>query len=282
MHRGGGSACRREQTGERVNLKAFFVAALSSALDVGVAVPDDVIRHTTPEVLSQHLPRPLWARLLTACLGAPRVDAQLIVETVGVPNLCEHVPAQIIWACIQEIAQRSLAGSTAASVSSVVANAGSTAAKASDMPFSRTQPTPVARPLPLATPPPPAAEPRASATPPTGTPVPIPAPGSHGEHEPEPSRGRPPVGQRFRPTNTGVNRATPNTVPSTRRPQAQATQPTPPVAAEPPRPKRGQTEGDFDLETFVGGKDDWKNVLAVEDEQLVDWSASEETVNKPR
>ena len=27
-----------------------------------------------------------------------------------------------------------------------------------------------------------------------------------------------------------------------------------------------------------GGKDDWKNALAVEDEQLVDWSAADETV----
>jgi hypothetical protein len=45
-----------------------------------------------------------------------------------------------------------------------------------------------------------------------------------------------------------------------------------------PRVKRGQTDGDFDLETFVGGKDDWKNALAVEDEQLVDWSAADETV----
>ncbi|HEX8111723.1 MAG TPA: hypothetical protein VF516_28525, partial [Kofleriaceae bacterium] len=47
----------------------------------------------------------------------------------------------------------------------------------------------------------------------------------------------------------------------------------------PPRVKRGQTESDYiDSETFVGGKDDWKNALAVEDEQLVDWSAADETV----
>jgi hypothetical protein len=93
-----------------VNLKAFFVATLSSALDLGIAVPDDVLRHVTPDVLAHNLPRPLWARLLTACVGAPRVDAQLVVETIGVPNLCEHVPAPIIWACIEEIAQRSLGG----------------------------------------------------------------------------------------------------------------------------------------------------------------------------
>ena len=108
VHRGGRGARRREQDGGHVNLKAFFVATLSTALDLGIAVPDDVIRHVTPDVLAAHLPRPLWARLLTACVGAARVDAQLVVETIGVPNLCEHVPVAILWQCISEIAQRSL------------------------------------------------------------------------------------------------------------------------------------------------------------------------------
>ena len=110
MYRRRGRACRGQQDGGLVNLKAFFVATLQSALDLGIAIPDDVIRHVTPDVLAANLPRPLWARLLTACVGAPQVDAQLVVETIGVPNLCEHVPAQIIWACIEELAERSLGG----------------------------------------------------------------------------------------------------------------------------------------------------------------------------
>ncbi|MBC7977473.1 MAG: hypothetical protein H7138_21065, partial [Myxococcales bacterium] len=93
-----------------MNLKAFFVATVSTALEQGIAVADDVIRHVTPDVLAASLPRPLWARLITACLGAPRVDAQLVVETLGVPNLCEHIPAPILWACIAEIGQRALSG----------------------------------------------------------------------------------------------------------------------------------------------------------------------------
>jgi hypothetical protein len=80
-----------------MNVKAFLVDALGGALDLGVATPDDVLRHVTPDLLAEYLPRPLWARLLTACLGAPRVDAQLVVETIGVPNLCEHLPSPIIW-----------------------------------------------------------------------------------------------------------------------------------------------------------------------------------------
>jgi hypothetical protein len=253
-----------------VNLKGFFVATLQSALDLGIAIPDDVLRHVTPDVLAAHLPRPLWARLLTACLGASRVDAQLIVETLGVPNLCEHVPVPIIWACIREIGQRSLEGGV------VIATAAA----------SPSRPISAARPIPLATPPPPAIEPKAAiATPPPPTAVGphIPTPATPEAELDASGRPRVPPGQRFRPSSTGIGRLAANS--SQRRPQAQATPPAPPAPPEPPadrgsapRVKRGSTEADFDLETYVGGKDDWKNALAVEDEQLVDWSASDETV----
>jgi len=260
-----------------VNLKAFFVTTLSSALDLGIAIPEDVLRHVTPDVLAANLPRPLWARLLTACLGAPRVDAQLVVETIGVPNLCEHIPAHIIWGCIQELAVRSLSGVVMVAAEPLVQRA----------PIAAT--APISRPIPLATPPPPpAAEPKVAATPPMGVMGPsIPAPGTApAEQSDLDPAGRPrvPPSQRFRQSSSGIGRLAGNT--GARRPQAQAAPPAPPPVVEPerdrtgnlPRVKRGQTEGDFDLETFVGGKDDWKNALAVEDEQLVDWSAADETV----
>jgi hypothetical protein len=257
-----------------VNLKAFFVATLSSALDLGIAVPDDVVRHVTPDVLSTHLPRPLWARLITACLGAARVDAQLVVETIGVPNLCEHVPATILWDCIQEIGHRSLGGSVVAAPGVSVARAPTPSAHAA-------QPS---RPVPLSTPPPPpATEPRPAEPRPSSVGPSIPSPGT----EDDAARGRAAPGQRFRQSSSGIGRLAASST-AARRPQAQATPPTSPAqppAPEPqadrggpPRVKRGQTEADFDLETYVGGKDDWKNALAVEDEQLVDWSASDETV----
>lgn len=272
MHRGGGGARRREQDGGLVNLKGFFVAALSSALDLGIAIPDDVLRHVTPDVLAANLPRPLWARLLTACVGAPHVDAQLVVETIGVPNLCEHIPAPILWSCIEELALRALGGVVVAAPATGISSWPNAAASSL-----------VSRPVPLATPPPPPpAEPKLAVPPapvPVGPSIPAPLPGSEGDGDAARSRLAP--GQRFRPSNTGIGRLAAQ---SARRPQAQAA-PTPPPPAEPPveraapapRVKRGQTESDFDLETFVGGKEDWKSALAVEDEQLVDWSASEET-----
>jgi hypothetical protein len=248
-----------------VNLKGFFVATLSSALELGIAVPDDVLRHVTPDVLAANLPRPLWARLLTACLGAARVDAQLIVETLGVPNLCEHVPVPIIWACIAEIGQRSLGGVVMAPASTSIS-----------------RPVAAASRMPLATPPPPpTTEPKTAPHPAVAVGPSIPSPAADGVGDGE-VRARVQAGQRFRPSNTGIGRLAATS--GARRPQAQATPPSPPPAVESAaarsdtgaRAKRGPTESDFDLETYVGGKDDWKNALAVEDEQLVDWSASDE------
>ena len=322
MHRGGRGEGGCEQVGELVNLKAFFVATLSSALDLGIAVPDDVLRHVTPDILANNLPRPLWARLLTACVGAPKVDAQLVIETIGVPNLCEHVPANLLWACIDELGKRALDGV-------VMAPANPNASRPNTVPVAVSAPAAAsspagARPMPLATPPPPpAAEPKPPEPKPVAVGPSIPSPLDDND-----SRTRAPAGQRFRPSNTGVGRLATN--PGTqRRPQAQATTPPAnepafdrndraseridriadrgertgerptdrtsdrtldrsgertaeraPVAppAPPGRPRRGQTEADYDLETFVGGKDDWKTALAVEDEQLVDWAASDETV----
>jgi hypothetical protein len=262
VHRCRRGACRGGQDGDLVNVKAFFVTTLQSALDLGIAVPDDVLRHVTPDVLSNHLPRPLWARLLTACVGAPRVDAQLVVETIGVPNLCEHIPAPIIWACIEELAMRALGGVVLAVP--VAASSRPTAAATA----------PQSRPIPLA-PPPPAYPSRITPS----TPMPavgpsIPLPGTTPSEPDERARVAP--SQRFRQSSTGIGRLAAN---NARRPQAHAA---PAPAPEPmidrsaplPRVKRGQTESDVEVETFIGSKDDWKNV---EDEQLVDWSAADET-----
>jgi hypothetical protein len=268
-----------------MNIKGFFVTALSQALDLGMASPDDVLRHVTPELLAESLPRPLWARLLTACLGAPRVDAQLVVETIGVPNLCEHLPSAVIWNCISEIALRSLGREFVPIAVPTHSSLGSGPV--------------MTRPAPLAMTPPPEERPREAPAPrpvavgpaiPAALPTPaasdsladVVAALENDDRPAAPSRARTPTSQRFRQANTGIGRLAAN---NTRRPQA-ATTPTetvPPVATSgsPARShRRGSTEvTDYDLETDI--KDDWKSSLAVEDEQpMVDWSGnSEETQN---
>jgi hypothetical protein len=51
----------------------------------------------TPGILARHLPRGLWAKLLAACLAAPRTDARLLIDTIGVPVICEEVPGKLLW-----------------------------------------------------------------------------------------------------------------------------------------------------------------------------------------
>lgn len=262
-----------------MNIKSFFVTTLSQALDLGLATCEDVTKYVTPDVLAQYLPRPLWARLLTACLGAPKVDATLVVETIGVPNLCEHVPAAIIWACILDVGGRALGNQPLSAPRAV-----SVSTLAS----------------PLAVAPPPPEKPRAQ-TPARGTqPVgpSIPAPGQPASAQvmtdlfneleeedkvippPSPSgRARRPSQDRFRPSNTGIGRLANQ---STRRPAGNAPPPAAPVVdAGTQRSRRGQTEADQDVAQDIS---DWKagaggkDAIAVEDDQLVDWSSSEETV----
>ena len=267
-----------------MNMKSFFVAALQSALDNGVAQNEDLVRHVTPELLAAHLPRPLWARLLTACLGAPNVDATLVVETIGVPNLCEHIPTTVMWTCLAEIGARSLGGELPAFKPRLLPTA-------TPPPISLAAPppenVPVKTPPP---PPPPAMGPGIPAAPMKEALADVFADLERDENTvaappsaPPPSRSRTPTGSgnRFRASNTGIGRLaqpaasapgmTPVAAGQPRRPQAVATEP------NPMRPRRAATEvSEYDVETNVG-QEEWKNALAVDDEQLVDWAASEET-----
>ncbi len=277
-------------------MKTFCVDALQGALDLGLAVPDDVLRHVTPDVLAAHLPRPLWARLLTAALGAPKVDATLVVETVGVANLVEHIPTALIWRSIQDVAARALTGKLPAMiVSTTTPPLGSAVVKptAPERPTPTPAPSRFAAKSPLAPPPPEAVPHSVSAAPsrpvgaspsrPTASGPSIPAPAAEpfaemvselerdgGAQPAGVIRARPPTG-RFRNASTGIGR--PGT-PQQRRPQAQAAPPAP-VAGAKPVVRRGQTEGNDEVETDVS--DFRERELAVDDSQLVDWSASEET-----
>ena len=232
-----------------MNLKAFFVTALSQALELSIATPDDVLRHVTPDVLATHLPRPLWARLLTACLGAARVDAQLVVDTIGVPNLCECVPDLVIWACISEIGRRAIGVDPIAKP-----------------PLSIGTPPREAHRAPITTPPPIVGP---SIPPPTQSLADVVAALEADEHaSSSPQRTRTPTQPRIRQSNTGIGRLA-----NARRPQASAS---PAVEAVRPEVRRPATESDYDMETVV--KEDWK-LAEIEDDELHDWPP-EETVTQ--
>jgi hypothetical protein len=243
-----------------MNIKAFFVDALTAAIDLNIGTPDDVLRHVTPDVLAKHLPRPLWARLLTACLGAPRVDAQLVIETIGVANVCEHVPASIIWGCIADIGARSLG----------------TAADAA--PAGRLQTTQSGRAI-LAPPPDISNAPTANAAPLSIGPS-VPAPTAAladviteleqtDEARVNQLRPRSPTAQRFRQSNTSVG-ARASLTGSGRRPQAVA----PPAPTSLPRPsgRRGtEVSAEPEQPTAVETGEWASREIAVDDSQLVEW-----------
>lgn len=255
-----------------MSLTLFFVDAFTSALDRGMASPADVIRHVTPEVLSLHLPRHLWARLLTACLGAPRVDAGVIVDTIGLPNLCEHMPKPLLWTCLAEIAATALGGIKELPTAPAIAAPAIAAPAIAQVTPARTSTSDT-----LLPPPPSARRPGSSGdSAPAASAAPVEA-ASAVDSGPTRTPARPPsraLGTSRSPVAAGA---------SSRRPQVAATPPMPPPGATPaaavPAPPRSLARDlDFEVETDIHM--DWKEKepIPVTDE-MVDWPAAEETAS---
>lgn len=283
-----------------MSITLFFVDAFTSALDRGIASPNDIIRHVTPDVLATHLPRSLWARLLTACLGAPRVDASTIVDTVGIPNLCEHMPKPLLWTCLAEMAATALGSARISSPSIPVpvaaASSSSSSSSSASGPLVAAAPAPsssAAKPARGSSPemllPPPPVSSRPASNP--GEPIMPPPPAA----EAEPSlRARTPTRPPVR--GLGTSRISSQAGASSRRPQASApatgpgsgpaiplparTAPTAVTVVAPvPQPPR-RDELDFEIETDL--RADWKagqDPIPVGDDQLEDWSPNEETAS---
>jgi hypothetical protein len=296
-----------------MGMKEFLISALGSALELGIGTTDDVLKHITPDVLSVHLPRPLWARLITACLGAPKVNSQLVVDTVGIPNLCEHMPHTLLWNVLADIGLRALGKTGASSIPIPVigaSTASASSASGSIASAARVTPAsgiPVIAPIGKSSPTPQSASNgSAPTTAPAATPTPTPTPAIAPSAPADAPRSRSPSRQPFGRQAGGAGAASrsgalaPSQAPAAaaataRRPQAAAPSPadrTPaptPVTPQPasalvgsrvtpPSPRRGTTATDFDIDTDVRAEA-WKSKdVEVDDDQLIDWSSSEETV----
>ncbi|MBK7535164.1 MAG: hypothetical protein IPI49_07260 [Myxococcales bacterium] len=268
-----------------MSITLFFVDAFTSALERGIATPDALIRHITPDVLAAHLPRTLWARLLTACLGAARVDASTIVDTVGVRNLCEHLPKPLLWGCLADLAATALGGarpSTPAASPASPTKATTSFAAAASAPETLLPPPPMAKPAGTA--------PGAAHAESTGTHSVITSatnPSAAGAADSgsifDAARTRTPTRPPAR--GLGTSRSLSAAGASSRRPQVPATPPTPPPGPTPAagvpapaRPPARRDDLDFEVETDI--HTDWKDKepIPVTDE-MVDWPSAEETAN---
>lgn len=235
---------------------AFFTVALSTALEQGLATAEDVLAFATPEVLSTHVPRPLWARLLTASLGTPGLTAADVVDTLGVANIATHVPGPILWACVQTIGQRALDG------------AEPTAPRAAARSVRAAVPPPpaapaVAAPAPVAPPPEPVVAP-----PPIMPPSPAAAARAQADVEVDSALESLELGDdapAYRPPPAPPGQASRALAgASSRRPQRRSVAPEPGPAAPEPDASRASSRD-----------------LDVLDEQLVEWNANEETKGGP-
>jgi hypothetical protein len=313
------------------SITRFFVDALSGALELGLATPEDVMKHVTPDVLAAHLPRALWAKLLGACLAAPRVDPRLIVDTIGVVDLCANVPGTLLWSILADVAARALGkGLLAAPPPAAVAAKPAEkptekpVEKPAEKPVEKAAEKPVEKPIEKVAekakpvePEKPAEKPpekvtdrpivtRPATSPPVSTRAPTitttqtaaaPAPERNlapamvvdidfeDDEEPAPLEA-PPHSPHRAPTVPGPaaapsrasngSRSPTGAGASSRRPQA-STGPRTSPRTTPPSPRRGAAgSSDFDLDTDVGAAK--QQEVPVDDDQLIDWTSSEETV----
>jgi hypothetical protein len=88
--------------------RKFLSVVIASGLDFEMLTPEDVIRHVSMDVLANHLPPELVAELVDAALQAKEMNATLVLQTLGVESIAEHVPMSILWACVAESASASL------------------------------------------------------------------------------------------------------------------------------------------------------------------------------
>jgi hypothetical protein len=86
--------------------RRFLESAVASGLDYGMVSEEEVLAYVTPEVIAACMPTRLKADLLRACIEAERVDAELVVRTLGIAALAEHAPVPILWQVVVAAGRR--------------------------------------------------------------------------------------------------------------------------------------------------------------------------------
>ena len=87
------------------NRRQWMSILLEEGLRLGVLEPADLLGHMTPSVLATDLPPAVVASLLQAGLSGGGFNADVVISTLGVPTLAEHLPHSVIWACVSQAAE---------------------------------------------------------------------------------------------------------------------------------------------------------------------------------
>lgn len=93
--------------------QAFLREVLGAGLELGHLRAEDVLRHVPPDVLVEVLPKGLVATLFAKALGARALDADLMLATLGLDAICEHVPHQRLWQSVEAAMRQALDGTAA-------------------------------------------------------------------------------------------------------------------------------------------------------------------------
>ena len=86
------------------DVQNFLTQAVKSGIETEQLSASNLLEHATPSVLAANLPNELAASLLQASLEAGSMSPELIIDTLGVEALAEHLPAKALWACVCEVA----------------------------------------------------------------------------------------------------------------------------------------------------------------------------------
>lgn len=86
--------------------RAWFEQIMTSGLENNIIEPQDVLDHATPDVLANSLPPKLLSKVLQASLSAGSMTPERMLETIDPAVMAEHIPHDVLWACIVATAHR--------------------------------------------------------------------------------------------------------------------------------------------------------------------------------
>ena len=100
--------------GQRDGRVEWMTTILAEALVLEIMDPPHIIKHTTPTVMAEGLPRDLLSEVLAAGLDAGGFDPPLVVEVVKPNNFAVHLDFALLWDCVEDAANQKLLGGEAA------------------------------------------------------------------------------------------------------------------------------------------------------------------------